>query len=62
MLRLADTYDYYKQRYVDFLGGLEVKKNTAEEDRQTAIKRTVERFNELAPKDYLYAIVKATSG
>ena len=62
MLRLADTYDYYKQRYIDFLGGrVDVKKGNAEEDRQTAIQRTVRRFNELSPKDYLYAIVKVTS-
>ena len=33
----------------------------AAEERQLAIKRTVERFDEMTPKDYLYAIVKATS-
>jgi len=59
LLRLADTY---KQRYTDFLGGrLDTKKCTKEEERQRAIKRTVERFDEMAPMDYLYAIVKATS-
>jgi hypothetical protein len=62
LLRLEATYDYYGAQYQEFLGPYTArKKSTYEEKRATAIKRTVDMFNEFTPKEYLYAIVKATS-
>jgi hypothetical protein len=62
LLRLETIYDHYEARYSEFLAPrTQRKKATYEETRERAIKRVVERFDELTPKEYLYAVVKATS-
>jgi hypothetical protein len=63
MLRLQRTYDYYVTRYQEFLGGqINRKKSTKNEKREEAIKRATRTFGTLTQREYLYAIVKATSG
>jgi hypothetical protein len=62
MLRLQRTYEYYVQRYQEFLGGqIDRKKSTKQEKREEGIKKTVLRFDSLTPREYLYAVVKVTS-
>ena len=62
MLKMGPAYAYYEKKYQEFLGPQpNRKKNTYEERREAAIKAAVARFGSLTPKEYLYAIVKATS-
>lgn len=61
MLRLQSTYDYYDQRYNEFVGGRPAKKkSTYEEKRVEAIKKAVDRYGQVTQKEYLYGLVKAT--
>lgn len=62
ILRLQSTYTYYQRKYEEFLGpSTPRKKTTYEEKRAKAVKETVDRFNTLTAKEYLWAIVMATS-
>jgi hypothetical protein len=60
LLKLIDTYEYYE-------GANRLnepprrRKSTHEEERSRAVSDAVARVWELPPKDYIYAIVKATS-